>query len=409
MSTIDVDVAVIGGGPAGMSSAIGSAKAGSSVLIIERNDTLGGILNQCIHNGFGLHYFNEELTGPEFAYRLEQEVKKHKNISVLLNTFVTQIKPHKLTIINSLGEQTINAKSIILSTGARERTAANITLTGTRPAGVMTAGVAQKMVNIMGKLPGKEVVLLGSGDIGLIMARRLTLEGAKVKAVLEINSTTSGLRRNVLQCLEDYNIPLYFNTTVFEVVGKDRVEGIYYGQVDEHYNQIEQTKKFLKCDALILSVGLTPETDLLPELKTMRTTNGAVVNEYYMTNVEGVFTCGNVLHIHDLVDNVCLESEDAGRFAALYAQNKLKLGNQVNVLAGEGLSYVVPSVAYLNGEKFVAKFRLKTKIVKTNIVAKSGNEILSKKFMLAGTPGEMVSFEIDKSKATTDIILEVEK
>lgn len=407
--SLSVDVAIVGGGPAGMSAAIGSSKAGCNTLVIERNAELGGILNQCIHNGFGLHYYNEELTGPEFANRLEIDLKKCKNVTVLTSTFVTDIKPHQLVIHNSEGERIVKCKAIVLATGARERTPANITLTGTRPAGVMTAGVAQKMVNVYGKLPGKEVVILGSGDIGLIMARRLTFEGAHVKAVLEINPTTSGLRRNVLQCLEDYKIPLLFNTTVFRVVGTDRVEGVYYGQVDQNYNPIKETEKFLKCDALILSVGLTPETDLIPGLKTLRQTNGGEINEYYMTNVPGVFSCGNALHVHDLVDNVCNESEAAGRCAGAYALGTLKLTHPVNVVAGEGLSYVLPCVAYINSDKLVAKFRLKKKITRTNVVARSGDVVLAKKFMLAGTPGEMVVFEFDKSKATGDIIVEVEQ
>ena len=402
------DVVVIGGGPAGMSAAIESSKNGSKTLLIERNNGLGGILNQCIHNGFGLHYFGEELTGPEFANRLEKLVKKDKNIDVLVNTFVTDIVPHQVTIINRAGKVQVKAKAIILATGARERTAANIALTGTRPQGILTAGVAQKMVNIYGKLPGKEVVILGSGDIGLIMARRLTLEGAKVKAVLEINPTTSGLRRNVLQCVEDYNIPLLYNTTVFEVVGKDRVEGIYYGQVDEKYQQIESTRKFLKCDTLVLSVGLTPETDLIPTLQTSRVTKGAVVNEYYQTNVESVFSAGNVLHIHDLVDNVALESALCGKYASLYAQNKLDFSKPVNVVAGNGLTYIVPSVAYINQDKLIAKFRLKTKVTKSFIVAKSNGNIISKKYVLAGVPGEMQTMEIDKSSAQGDLIVEVE-
>lgn len=403
----DFDVVVIGGGPAGMAAALGSSKNGSKTLLIERNHTLGGILNQCIHNGFGLHYFGEELTGPEFANRFEKLVKKDKNITVLTDTFVTDIKPNKVEITNKNGLQTISAKAIVLATGARERTPANIRLNGTRPQGIMTAGVAQKMVNIYGYLPGKNVVVLGSGDIGLIMARRLTLEGAKVLAVLEINSTTSGLRRNVLQCVEDYNIPLLFNTTVFEVVGKDRVEGIYYGQVDSSFKPIEETRKFLKCDTLVLSVGLTPETDLLPNLEKARVTSGAVVDEYYQTNIKSVFTCGNVLHIHDLVDNVAIESESAGRCASRYAQNTLKTTKPIQVEAGNGLTYIVPTTAYINDEKLVVKFRLKTKITKTFIVARSGDTILSKKYMLAGVPGEMITMEVDKTNAKDKIVVEV--
>lgn len=405
---INVDVAIIGGGPAGMAAAIGSAKNGSSTLLIERNNSLGGILNQCIHNGFGLHYFGEELTGPEFANAFEQKIKKYKNIKVLKQTFVTNIEPHKLTIMNQNGEQIVNAKAIVLATGARERTPANIMLTGTRPEGVLTAGVAQKMVNVMGKLPGKEIVILGSGDIGLIMARRLTLEGAKVKAVLEINPTSSGLRRNVLQCLDDFNIPLYYNTTVFDVVGKNKVEGIYYGKVDSSYNQLQETKQFLKCDCLILSVGLTPETDLLPNLKTLKATRGGVIDEYYQTNIESVFSCGNVLHIHDLVDNVAIESESAGKCASRYARGELNLLKPFNVVAGNDLSYVVPSVTYANNDLLTVKFRLKSKITKKFIVAKSGDKVLAKKYMLAGVPGEMLSLDINKQDILEDIIVGVE-
>lgn len=408
MATYDFDVVVIGGGPAGMAGALGSSKNGSRTLLVERNHTLGGILNQCIHNGFGLHYFGEELTGPEFASRFEKLVKKDKTISVLCDTFVTDIKPHQVTITNKNGIKTISAGAILLATGARERTPASIRLNGTRPQGIMTAGVAQKMVNIHGYLPGKKVVILGSGDIGLIMARRLTLEGAKVLAVLEINSTTSGLRRNVLQCVEDYNIPLLFNTTVFEVVGKDRVEGIYYGQVDEHFAPIESTKKFLACDTLVLSVGLTPETDLLPNLELKKVTNGAVIDEFYETNIKSVFSAGNVLHIHDLVDNVALEAENAGKCASDFAKGVLKKTTPISVEAGNGLTYVVPNIAYHTSNKLVAKFRLKSKITKTFIVAKSGDTILSKKYMLAGVPGEMISMEIDKTNAKDNIVVEVQ-
>ena len=240
------DVLIIGGGPAGMSSAISASENGSKVVIVERDGVLGGILNQCIHNGFGLHYFGEELTGPEFAHRFRKMVEKDKNITVLTNTLVTDLKENVATVLGRSGIMEIQFKACVLAMGCRERTAGNISLNGTRPMGVITAGSAQKMVNIDGKMIGKDIVILGSGDIGLIMARRLTLEGAKVHAVLEINSTSSGLRRNILQCLDDFNIPLYYNTTIFEVVGRDRVEGVYYGQVDENFQKLENTKKFLK-------------------------------------------------------------------------------------------------------------------------------------------------------------------
>ena len=242
-----VDVVVIGGGPAGMAAAIESAKTGAKTLLLERNNKLGGILSQCIHNGFGLHYFKEELTGPEFAYKFKQLIKKEKNITVLTDTFVSAVKPGEVTFTNRDGVQTVKCKSIVLAQGCRERTAANILLTGTRPAGIYTAGQAQKLVNIDGKLPGKEVVILGSGDIGLIMARRLTLEGAKVKAILEVNKTTSGLKRNILQCVTDFNIPLLFSHTIFSIEGENRVEGVVMCEVDDKYNPIESRNHIRGC------------------------------------------------------------------------------------------------------------------------------------------------------------------
>lgn len=404
---ISCDCLVIGGGPAGMSAGLEAAKNGSNTIIIERNGTLGGILNQCIHNGFGLHYFGEELTGPEFANKLIQKIKRQPNLSVMLNTFVTKIEPNKVTITNTNGVQTIKCKSLVLAMGAREKTAANILLTGTRPAGVYTAGTAQKLVNMQGKMIGKNVVILGSGDIGLIMARRLTLEGAKVHAIFEINSHSSGLRRNIMQCVEDFNIPLLYNTTICEVVGESRVEGVWYAKVDQNWKPIESTKKFIKCDCLILSVGLAPEMDLIETLPLSKN-GGALVDEYFMTAVPGVFSCGNVLHIHDLVDNVATESASAGKFASLYAQNKLQTTSPINVKAGAGVSYVVPSVAYNTNGEFVAKFRLKEKTVKQWIVAKSGENVLAKMYVMAGVPGEMLSLKINKQNLTSDIVLEVQ-
>lgn len=404
---ISCDCLVIGGGPAGMSAGLEAAKNGSNTIIIERNGTLGGILNQCIHNGFGLHYFGEELTGPEFANKLIQKIKRQPNLSVMLNTFVTKIEPNKVTITNTNGVQTIKCKSLVLAMGAREKTAANILLTGTRPAGVYTAGTAQKLVNMQGKMIGKNVVILGSGDIGLIMARRLTLEGAKVHAIFEINSHSSGLRRNIMQCVEDFNIPLLYNTTICEVVGESRVEGVWYAKVDQNWKPIESTKKFIKCDCLILSVGLAPEMDLIETLPLSKN-GGALVDEYFMTAVPGVFSCGNVLHIHDLVDNVATESASAGKFASLYAQNKLQTTSPINVKAGAGVSYVVPSVAYNANGEFVAKFRLKEKTVKQWIVAKSGENVLAKMYVMAGVPGEMLSLKINKQNLTSDIVLEVQ-
>ena len=402
------DILVIGGGPAGMSSALSASENGSKVTIVERDEVLGGILNQCIHNGFGLHYFKEELTGPEFAYRFRKMVEKDKNITVLTRTMVTELDKNVARVQGKGGMEEIRFKACILAMGCRERTAGNISLNGTRPMGVITAGTAQKMVNIDGKMVGKDVVILGSGDIGLIMARRLTLEAARVHAVFEINSTTSGLRRNIMQCLDDFNIPLYYNTTIFEVVGKDRVEGVYYGQVDENYRKLEETRKFLKCDTVILSVGLVPDLQLLPNAETNPRTNGLFVNEYYQTSKPWLFSCGNVLHVHDLVDNVALEGKQVGLFASLYAQNKLKKGEVIKVTHSSDFSYVLPYTLFEGEGEVELKFRLKKKVVKKWIKVTSAGKELCKKFVLAGVPGEMMTITISKKDAHGEIVLEVE-
>jgi len=324
------DVVVIGGGPAGMGSAIECSRTGAKTLIVEREGRLGGILNQCIHNGFGLHYFKEELTGPEYANRFVK-LLNDTDVDVRLNTFVTHVDGKKLTLLSPEGIEIIEPKAIIYAMGCREKTAGNIKLNGTRPAGVMTAGQVQKLVNFYGKLPGKKAVILGSGDIGLIMARRLTFEGAEVLKVFEIMSTSSGLARNIRQCLDDFDIPIHYNTTITEVIGKDRVEGIKYAQVDENMKVIPKTEKFLECDLVLLSVGLQPEYDIVTKPNTDIRTGGLQVNEFRECE-EGVFACGNVLHVHDLVDNVTLESIVAGRNAGLYALGKLERGKEKKVL-----------------------------------------------------------------------------
>lgn len=402
------DVLVIGGGPAGMSAALSASQNNSKVVLVERDHVLGGILNQCIHNGFGLHYFKEELTGPEFAHRFREMVEKDKNIKVLTNTLVTTFGEKKVSVIGEKGAFDISFKACIIAMGCRERTAGNINLNGTRPMGVITAGTAQKMVNIDGKMVGKDVVILGSGDIGLIMARRLTLEGARVHAVFEINSTSSGLRRNILQCLDDFNIPLYYNTTIFEVVGKDRAEGVYYGEVDEHFNKKEETKKFLKCDTVILSVGLIPEMQNLTDIKVNPKTNGAFVNEHYQTNKPWMFSCGNILHVHDLVDNVALEGKQVGLFASLYAQNKLNDGNLIEVKHSSDFAYVLPYTLFEGDEDVEMKFRLKNKIVRKWIKVVSEGKEVAKKFVLAGVPGEMMTISFSKKGVKKEVILEVE-
>ena len=393
---METDVLIIGGGPAGMSSALAASQNGSKVILVERDKVLGGILNQCIHNGFGLHYFDEELTGPEFDHRFRKMVEKDKNITVLTDTLVTEIGDKEVSVMGKGGVFKIKCKALILAMGCHERTAGNISLNGTRPMGILTAGTVQKMVNIDGKMVGKDIVILGSGDIGLIMARRLTLEGAKVHAVLEINSTSSGLKRNI-----------YYNTTIFEVVGKDRVEGVYYGQVDENYNRIESTRKFLKCDTVVLSVGLVPEMQMVKGVEINPKTNGAFVNEHYQTEKEWIFSCGNILHVHDLVDNVALEGKQVGLFASLYAQKKLNNGNLIKVSHSADFSYVLPYTLFEGEEEVEVKFRLKKKVVKSWIVCLSQGNVIAKKYVLAGVPGEMMTFKFSKKGVKDEIIFEV--
>jgi len=322
-------IVIIGGGPAGMAAALGACEAGVAVediLIIERDKELGGILNQCIHNGFGLHTFREELTGPEYAQRYKKQVEE-KRIPYLLNTMVMDIVVCKdsgckqiIAMNKEQGMLTICADAVILAMGCRERTRGALNIPGFRPAGIYSAGTAQYYVNIEGKLPGKEVVILGSGDIGLIMARRMTLEGALVKAVVEIKPKSGGLQRNIVQCLEDFGIPLLLCHTVVDIQGKERVEGVTVAKVDENGKVIGGTQIDYKCDTLLISCGLIPENELSVKcgIELDPKTSGPYVNERLETKAEGVFACGNVLHVHDLVDNVSKEAYKAGKFAAAY-------------------------------------------------------------------------------------------
>ena len=410
-TNLDFDIAVIGGGSAGMAAALKAAEKGTKVVLIERENRLGGILNQCIHNGFGLNYFKEELTGPEYAGRFEKKVKE-SNITVMLNTTVMGFENgYKLTILNKDGLQEITAKSIVLSMGCRERPAGAISLCGTRPAGVISAGSAQKMINIYGKMVGKNIVIVGSGDIGLIMARRLHFEGAKVLGVYEILPHPSGLKRNIAQCLTDYNIPLHLSKTVVEVVGKDRVEGVWVAPVKEDFSFDLTKKEFIPCDCVVLSIGLTPENDLAQENGVVQNeiTGGAFVDEYLQTNLKGIFSCGNVLHVHDIVDNVTKEAERAGENAAKYVLGELKPSKTSNLKNGYGIRYVSPQ-SYYEGDGIVnVNFRVSKIFENAKIVVKNnGKEIrkIEKRILL---PAEMETVVIAKKDLSGEVELFIEE
>lgn len=396
------DVAVIGGGPAGLAAALSAKKAGAKrILILERDREAGGILQQCIHNGFGLHRFKEELTGPGYAGRYIRMVEAEGEIKLLLDTMVLEVTSGKMIYaVNPRGLLTIQAKAVVLTMGCRERTRGAIRIPGYRPAGVFTAGAAQRMVNMEGYLPGRKIVILGSGDIGLIMARRLTLEGSKVQAVLEIMPYSNGLTRNVVQCLEDYDIPLYLSHTVVKVHGKGRVTGITCAKVDENKGVVPGSEFYLECDCLLLSVGLIPENELSQNMGVALDpiTGGPVVDQLRQTTIPGCFAAGNVVHVHDLVDFVSEEGEIAGNFAAKYAKGELagNPGGVIPVKAGKGVRTVVPQrILPRSQEKTVKLFmRVTEPQHKVTLEIFAGDKVIFNRKLPVVKPGEMIVAEI---------------
>ena len=388
-----------------MAAAVAAYDAGCrDVVILNRDPRLGGILMQCIHAGFGLHKMGKEMTGPEYAAVYEEMVKA-RGIKVYSETMVLSLTPDKVVTFQGRdGYQSIKAKSVILAMGCRERSRGALNTPGTRPAGVFSAGTAQKFINCEGYIVGKKVVILGSGDIGLIMARRMTLEGAKVEAVCELLPYSGGLTRNIVQCLEDFDIPLYLSTTVCEVHGKGRLEGVTIAQVDERRNPIEETKRFIPCDTLLLSVGLIPENELTRAagIPMDPITSGAIVDENCQTKVPGIFACGNVLQVHDLVDYVSDEAERAGRGAAIYVQNGEKAADYVTTKPGYGVRYVLPQRFNKNADADVSLFlRVTQPFDKVKFTVKAGDTVLATAKRLKAAPGEMEKLTVKQELLAT--------
>ncbi|MDR1598766.1 MAG: FAD-dependent oxidoreductase [Oscillospiraceae bacterium] len=409
------DVAVIGAGPAGLAAAVAAVDKGANVLLLERDARPGGILQQCVHNGFGLHYFGEELTGPEYAARFAGEAARRADrVSFLPDTMALSLDSDRtITAVSPReGPLTIKPGAVVLAMGCRERARGALGIAGTRPAGVYTAGAAQRLVNLDGYLPGRRVVILGSGDIGLIMARRLTWEGAKVLMVCELMPYSSGLNRNIVQCLRDYDIPLYFNTTVSRVHGSERVEAVTVVKVDGKRQAIPGTERVVECDTLLLSVGLMPENELtrMAGIQLDPVTGGAVVDERRQTSLPGVFACGNVLQVHDLVDHVSREAEIAGRYAAGYAKAGTLPMPKLSVSAEGFTRYVVPQRISAEPEGMVdLYFRVGDAVKPARLTVRTadGKTILTRR-KKAMTPGEMEHVKVDVSKLTGDVVVVTE-
>ena len=392
---MNYEVVIIGGGPAGLAAALSIKKQGiDSILILERDNKLGGILNQCIHNGFGLHTFKEELTGPEYAYRFIEQVINEK-IEYKLNSMVIDINSDKQITYVSKDEGlcVINAKAIVLAMGCRERSRGALNIPGFRPAGVYSAGSAQKLMNIDGFMVGKEVVILGSGDIGLIMARRMSLEGAKVKCVAEVMPYSGGLKRNIVQCLNDFDIPLLLSHTVVDIKGKERVESVVIAKVDENRKPIKGSEVEYKCDTLLLSVGLLPENELskLANVELSAITNGPIVYDNLETSVDGIFACGNVLHVHDLVDYVTSEADNAGKGVAKYLKQGNVRNNVIKIETKNGVRYSVPSLIDVEhmDDSLLIRFRVGNVYRDKYVTVSKNGEVLRKVKKKVLAPGEM--------------------
>ena len=411
------DLVVIGGGSGGIASAISAYDNGvKNILVLEKESYLGGILLQCIHNGFGLHTFKEELTGPEYADRFVKELVK-RDIEYKVNSFASEVRKENEGFVvvysnKNEGFKEVYTKAIVGATGCSERTRGEISLQGDRPSGVMTAGMAQKYLNIEGYLVGKNVFILGSGDIGLIMARRMKLEGANVLGVAELMPYSNGLNRNIVQCLEDFDIPLYLSHTVKQVVGKERLEEVIIQQVDDKLNFIEGTEKSFKCDTLLLSVGLIPNNPLFVPLgvEMHPRTKGPIVDEYLQTSVKGIFACGNSLHVHDLVDFVTNEGSICGKSVARYLKEEIKSSNAINILNGNGLSYILPKKIYQNDDTiFTLNFRVNKPYKDVTLEIKQNDKVIKSLKKTYLIPAEMESVKLLKKEisAQGDIIVEV--